>query len=193
MALTNINLRVITWQQQRVKTGFMSSGMVAIPVIYWHTAIPLAQINALSFTQFAPAQRYSKDLNKELERLVGADVGDVAALNFQSPGLGLDCASPYTELVDLYKKLEAHLSGALLLDKTRGVSDALERLATLKREGVLTEEEFERAKNGFVGATVEVGESSAALLRQLHSLYQGGVLSESEFNMKKWDILSRPG
>ena len=29
-----------------------------------------------------------------------------------------------------------------------------------------------------------------AQLRELHSLFQSDVLSESEFNMKKWDVLS---
>jgi len=40
---------------------------------------------------------------------------------------------------------------------------------------------------------VEVRESSVGLLRQLHSLHKSGVLSESEFNMKKWDVLSKDG
>jgi hypothetical protein len=189
IALTNINLRVITWQQEKVKTGFLSSKTIAVPVIYSNTAAPLAQITAMSLRQFTPV----KAVNKALAKTLGTDAGGVTAINFQSPGARLDCASPYNEFFDLAKKLEAHVSGALLAAQSSGVSDALERLAALKQEGVLTDEEFERAKSGFVGATVEVAESSASLLRQLHALYQGGVLSQAEFNMKKWDILSRPG
>jgi hypothetical protein len=58
-------------------------------------------------------------------------------------------------------------------------------------EGVLTQEEFERAKSGFVGKAGDLPESTASSLRQLNSLFVDGILSEAEFRAKKFDVLSR--
>ena len=43
---------------------------------------------------------------------------------------------------------------------------------------------------GFAKAPDE-REQAITNLRQLHGLRQSGVLSESEFNMEKWDVPSR--
>jgi Short C-terminal domain len=76
--------------------------------------------------------------------------------------------------------------------KPIGVADELSKLAALKEEGILTDEEFQRSKALFVGATPDQQSEALDLLRQLHALQRSGVLSEMEFNMKKWDVLSRP-
>ena len=82
-------------------------------------------------------------------------------------------------------------SGGLLATKAGSAANALEKLVPLLEEGIISQEEFDRAKGGFLGSTTEVQETSVNQLRQLYSLHNDGVLSEGEFNMKKWDILSK--
>lgn len=75
------------------------------------------------------------------------------------------------------------------------IAEEIEKLAQLTNEGILTDDELTRAKEMFLGRPPsELGQSidqSLRLLRNLHELKRQGVLSESEFNMKKWDILSK--
>ena len=108
-------------------------------------------------------------------------------------GAGIEGFSPFVEIGQLVKDIDAAKSGALVVKNTTAAADALDQLVPLLNDGILTQEEFDRAKDGFLGATVEVRESSVGLLRQLHSLHKSGVLTESEFNLKKWDILSKDG
>ncbi len=89
-------------------------------------------------------------------------------------------------LVDL---LKARISAGA--PKPIGVADELGKLAVLRDEGVLTDDEFQRSKALFVGATPDQQSEALDLLRQLYALQRSGVLSEMEFNMKKWDVLSR--
>jgi hypothetical protein len=67
----------------------------------------------------------------------------------------------------------------------------LERLASLASDGLLTQDEWTRAKDLYLGKPPDVREEALRLLRTLHELHRDGVLSEAEFNMKKWDVLSR--
>jgi hypothetical protein len=90
-------------------------------------------------------------------------------------------------LIDLLQaKVAARAAGPI------GMAAELSKLAELKAEGILSEEEFQRAKELFVGATPDQQTEALDLLRQLHALQRSGVLSEMEFNMKKWEVLSRP-
>lgn len=72
-----------------------------------------------------------------------------------------------------------------------GVADELAKLASLKESGMLSEEEWGRATSLYLGKASSAREEAIAQLRSLHSLHKQGVLSESEFNMKKWDVLAR--
>ena len=71
-----------------------------------------------------------------------------------------------------------------------GIADGLARLAALHREGVLTPEELARLKRQITERSSGV-EDVIRLLRGLKTLEREGVLTEGEFNIKKWDILSR--
>jgi len=97
----------------------------------------------------------------------------------------------FDELSTVAKNLEEIKSGALLASQATKAADALGVLTPLLQEGIITQEEFDRAKAGFLGTTTEAQKNSAGQIRQLHSLYRDGILSEGEFNMKKWDILSK--
>jgi len=70
------------------------------------------------------------------------------------------------------------------------MADELQKLAQLTKEGILSAEEYDRAKNRLIGVSPSQVDEATKLLRQLHELRVQGVLSESEFNMKKWDVLS---
>lgn len=71
------------------------------------------------------------------------------------------------------------------------VADELARLGELKGQGLLSDGDWERAKDLFLGKEPDERQKAITNLRQLHELHKSGVLSESEFNTKKWDILSR--
>lgn len=71
-----------------------------------------------------------------------------------------------------------------------GVADELKKLAELANEGILSDDEWTRAKELFLGRRVDKREQAVKTLRQLHDLQTQGVLSQSEFNSKKWDVLA---
>lgn len=70
------------------------------------------------------------------------------------------------------------------------VAEELAKLAALRDSGVLSGEDWERAKDLFLGKGPDQRRVAIEHLRQLHGLFKAGVLSESEFNSKKWDILA---
>jgi len=72
-----------------------------------------------------------------------------------------------------------------------GIADELEKLAKLTKDGILTNDELARAKELFLGRPPNHIDQSIQLLMNLKELQKQGVLSESEFNIKKWDILSK--
>lgn len=71
------------------------------------------------------------------------------------------------------------------------VASELERLAALRSSGALSEDDWARAKDLFLGKAPDAQERAVEHLRELHDLWRSGVLSESEFNAKKWEVLSR--
>ena len=72
----------------------------------------------------------------------------------------------------------------------KSLSEEIESLGRLLQTGVLTSEEFDRGKSLFLGAPPDKAAAAIELLKKLHDLREGGVITESEFNMKKWDLLS---
>jgi hypothetical protein len=74
-------------------------------------------------------------------------------------------------------------SGSLALE--------LEKLAGLVRTGAISTDEWKHAKALYLGQPEASRENSLGRVQQLYDLCQSGALSESEFNMVKWDILSR--
>ena len=71
------------------------------------------------------------------------------------------------------------------------IADELLKLSELRAKGVLSDREWETAKEVFLGKPPDRQQTTLGLLSSLHQLYKSGVLSESEFNTKKWDILSQ--
>ena len=197
LALTNINIRQGGWVFDSHKAGlFKPNILTPRPEVERMTAVPISDVTTITHSTGGVVAEVSRDISN----LVGNQA-------WPAPGIGgsecfyltmtlsnstvIDVLSPFVEFGELIKNIDAAKSGALIVDNPTAAADALGQLVPLLNDGILTQEEFDRAKDGFLGATVEVRESSVGLLRQLHSLHKSGVLTESEFNLKKWDILSK--
>ena len=73
----------------------------------------------------------------------------------------------------------------------QSVAQEIEKLGSLLIAGVITGEEFERGKTLFLGAPPDKAATAVELLQNLDKLRNQGVISPAEFNMKKWEILSK--
>ena len=198
LALTNINLRQGTFRSEKVgKAGlFRAQQNEEVPDVASITAYAISQVTT---TNFAIGEPGHAAINKVLSRMnfgtqswrKGDEIGDLSFSLVN--GVAEVVTSPYREIEEIATQLDLARSGALIAANTAATAGAAEQLAALLNDGILTQDEFDRAKAGFIGATLEVRETSAGQIRQLHSLYKSGVLTESEFNLKKWDILSKDG
>lgn len=84
-----------------------------------------------------------------------------------------------------------HLLATKEAQKEASMADEISKFAQLAKEGIMSQDELERAKELFLGRPPNQVDQSIQLLRNIKELQKQGVLSESEFNMKKWDILSK--
>jgi hypothetical protein len=71
------------------------------------------------------------------------------------------------------------------------VGDESPSLTPLVDEGVLSESELQDAKTALWGEPPVEFRKMTRMLTELFHLYKEGVLTESEFNSKKWEVLSR--
>ncbi len=94
--------------------------------------------------------------------------------------------------VALMNDINAACAGASVVAAQSQINPAeqIQSLLNLMNSGVITQQEFQRAKANIIGKPPSQVEEATKLLRNLHELYKGGALSESEYNLKKWDILS---
>lgn len=63
----------------------------------------------------------------------------------------------------------------------------LSRLAQLAQQGWLSSAEWQHAKTRLLAGECDMARD----LCSLHSLWKAGILSESEYHLKKWSLLSR--
>ncbi len=197
LALTNINIREGAWNGGE----YVGGSWVPTPEIRSMTTYGIDDVVSASHskgvghaTEQAINQWFTRALWEQLSRAQRRWTNGFGSLYLGlalTSGDGIGVASPFVEFEALVTSIDAAKSGALVVKNTTAAADALDQLVPLLNDGILTQEEFDRAKDGFLGAAVEVRESSVGLLRQLHSLHKSGVLTESEFNLKKWDILSK--
>ena len=80
---------------------------------------------------------------------------------------------------------------AARFNKPTSVASEIRKLTELLEEGILTADEWQSAKGQLVGKKSNQIDEAVTLLRSLHGLVIQGVLTESEYNIKKWDILSQ--
>jgi|GEM_PF-1528580 len=99
-----------------------------------------------------------------------------------------DIESQRNLVESLQRAIAAARSGPL---PSKSVAEELRALFTLQAEGILGSSDMERAKDLFLGKPIDRRAAAIAQIEQLHQLYKQGVLSEGEFNMKKWEVLSK--
>jgi hypothetical protein len=201
LALTNINVRLGTWGIRRYPKppGFFKKTPLPTlePLVDSMNTFGLDDIVSIKESTTSNVDRgiwlrmgFDSPVGRDLYRSIDSrGKCIILTLSFTNRD-GLEVISPFAEFEQVVKSIDAAKSGALVLKNTSSAVDALEQLTPLLNDGILTQEEFDRAKAGFLGSTVEVRENSLGLLRQLHSLHKSGVLSESEYNLKKWNILA---
>lgn len=168
--LTNRNIRSFQFH----KVGFLRKRYVA--VISGSMAIPMHEIRSMSVIQKKIQGYSSKLLELNIVTIVGAH-SLISKINSDSIAFGRACERAFQDKVHL--------------EQTKLVGDAIGQISSLLDEGLITKDEFEHAKQGLVGQPASRGNEIVGLLRQLHSLEQSGVLTASEFRMKKWDLLSQ--
>lgn len=95
------------------------------------------------------------------------------------------------EAEELTSKLKGLIATRSNTGAATSVADEIAKLSQLADEGILTQDELQRAKEMFLGKPSSQIDESVRLLRNLRDLNKQGILSESEFNMKKWDVLSK--
>jgi len=198
LALTNINIRQGTWITE--SSAFWGTVDHPTPEIGSTTAYGIDDIVTASHSKGGDKSTsngrvllvvVNGTVTRTLKKQPVSRIDSLFLTLTLTSGDLIEVASPFDEFGALVTSIDAAKSGALVVKNTTAAADALDQLVPLLNDGILTQEEFDRAKDGFLGATVEVRESSVGLLRQLHSLHKSGVLTESEFNLKKWDILSK--
>ena len=168
--LTNRNIRSFQFH----KVGFPRKRHVA--VISGSTAIPMHEIRSMSVIQKKMKGHSSRMLELNIATIVGAHAL-ISKAGSDSIAFGQACERAFQDKVHL--------------EQTKLVGDAIGQISSLLDEGLITKEEFEHAKKGLVGQPASRGNEIVGLLRQLQSLEQSGVLTASEFRMKKWDLLSQ--
>jgi len=122
----------------------------------------------------------------------GVGNGSVVTLSFEG-GSTLSLAMPASDAQEFTHLLSRVLDGRgrSAVPACGSVSEELQQLHALHVRGILTAEDWEAAKRNLIGAPRDRVVELTASLEQLHTLMKRGVLSEGEFNMKKWDLLSR--
>lgn len=88
--------------------------------------------------------------------------------------------------IDAIRQGQHHNGGS-----TTDGATALATLAELRTQGLLDDNDWDRAKELLLGKRPDQQHEAMDLLRQLHGLMKAGVISPGEFNMKKWEILAR--
>ena len=74
---------------------------------------------------------------------------------------------------------------------TGSLTDEINGQAELARRGVITADEFEIGKNNLLGNKTDKIDEKTKSLESLFQLKNQGVITEGEYNLKKWDILSK--
>jgi hypothetical protein len=70
------------------------------------------------------------------------------------------------------------------------VATQIEKLDNLHKNGIITQEELASGKALFLGNPPNIAAQTLDILDGLHKLKTSGALSESEYNVKKWELLS---
>ena len=81
-------------------------------------------------------------------------------------------------------------SAAVQSGNSVNIAAQIAELGELCKKGIITQEEFNRGKALFLGSSPDIAAQTLNILDGLHKLKINGALSESEYNIKKWELLS---
>jgi hypothetical protein len=154
-------------------------------------SVPIRSITAITSSENDPKPYKLGVVKGSAEYL--ANKNKYFRLQIRWEGNHVALETPYAEGKHLAQELKRMSSAVQQGTATPTVADQLERLAQLTKEGILSADEWIRAKEMFLGRPVDKRDNAIRMLRSLHELYRTGALSQSEFNTKKWDILSSRG
>ncbi|NDB18658.1 MAG: hypothetical protein EB027_05275, partial [Actinobacteria bacterium] len=110
VALSNANLWFMSWRQQRVKTGFLSSEIVTYPEPVESMSVPITQVASLATRRVDPAMESQRSLRK----LLGVKPTQVSLLSLTFTGGAVQVLSPYLEFESLVASLKNAMTGATL-------------------------------------------------------------------------------
>jgi hypothetical protein len=167
-ALTNRYVHFMTFRITK-RDGWQVGG---------HATVPVSKISTIVVNQEKETDTWL------LKRIV--------RIHFSGEGVQEDLTSRWLEeATDFGNHLRTLVNTREVSSGTVSIADEIAKLAQLANEGILTQDELSRAKTLFIGMPPNKIDESIHLLRQLKDLHRQGVLSESEFNMKKWDVMSK--
>ena len=131
---------------------------------------------------------------KEIRSIIDAGLAQAKDLAEKTPSV-IATGVPKNKAQAAASQLEA-LGATVELRPATGGSGALEggpgaALELLVDKGVISENEKLDAATALDQAASGEYRNMVKMLTELHHLYEEGVLSESEFNSKKWDVLAR--
>ena len=132
---------------------------------------------------------------KEIRNLTGVGLAEAKDLAQQTPAViagGVERTRAGLALAELEKAGAAvelrSSTGKTVSSVSGGESASLELLV---KRGALTETERVDAKAVLEDQPSDEFRSMVRMLTELHHLFEQGILSEAEFNTKKWEVLSR--
>ena len=131
---------------------------------------------------------------KEVRELTGTGLKEARDLAQRTPSVlasGLPRAQAEAAVAQLEKaggSVELRAPDGTTTGMAAGSGASLELLV---QKGALSENERLDAKAALEGSPPEKFRTMTRMLTELHHLYEQGILSEAEFNTKKWEVLSR--
>ena len=131
---------------------------------------------------------------KEVRGLTGVGLAEAKDLAQQTPSViasGIPRPQAEAALAQLEKvgaTVELRSSDGKVQSAPPGTAASLDLLV---ERGALTDTERGDFKASLEGKPSEEFRTMLRMLTELHHLYEQGILSESEFNTKKWEVLSR--
>ena len=131
---------------------------------------------------------------KEVRELTGTGLKEARDLAQQTPSV-LASGVPRTQAEAAMSQLEK-AGGSVELRAPDGSTSGMAAgagasLELLVQKGALSENERLDAKTALEGSPPEEFRTMTRMLTELHHLYEQGILSEAEFNTKKWEVLAR--
>jgi hypothetical protein len=132
---------------------------------------------------------------KEIRGLTGSGLAEARDMAQQTPSV-IASGVPRPEAEAALAKLESvgaavelrSASGETVSSLPAGATSSVELLV---QRGALSETEQLDLKAAMQGKPSEEFRTMTRMLTELHHLYEQGILSEAEFNTKKWEVLAR--